>query len=60
MSNFKGGVHMDDKKYLRISAGKHRGKRVATLVAEAMLGRQLSKTEDVHHIDGDGLKLRLD
>jgi hypothetical protein len=40
MPKFKGGVYVDDKGYLRISAGKHRGKRVATLIAEAMIGRK--------------------
>jgi hypothetical protein len=55
MPKFKGGVYVDDKGYLRISAGKHRGKRVATLIAEAMIGRKLLPTEDVHHLNEDKL-----
>jgi hypothetical protein len=53
MPPFKFGTHTDEKGYLRISAGKHRNKRVATLVAEAMLGRELLPTEDVHHKNED-------
>lgn len=43
------GTYVDEKGYPRISAGPHRGVRVHTLVAEAMLGRKLEKQEDVHH-----------
>jgi hypothetical protein len=53
MPPFKFGTHEDEKGYLRISAGKHRNKRVATMVAEAMLGRELLPTEDVHHKNED-------
>ncbi len=53
--NFKGGVHVDDRGWLRISAGPHRDVRVATLVAEAMLGRKLKPSEDVDHRDRDRL-----
>lgn len=49
------GTYVDEKGYPRISAGKHRGVRVHTLIAEAMLGRKLEKHEDVHHKDGDKL-----
>lgn len=55
MPKFKGGTYVDEKGYLRISAGKHRNVRVATLVAEAKLGRKLLPTEDVHHVDEDKL-----
>jgi hypothetical protein len=55
MPKFQYGTYVDDKGYLRISAGKHRGKRVATLVAEARLGRKLKRSEDVHHKNGDKL-----
>lgn len=58
-----------EQQYLRISAGKHRGKYVHTLVAEAKIGRSLFKgdgctghlhrknciCETVEHINGDGL-----
>jgi hypothetical protein len=49
------GTYVDEKGYPRISAGKYRGVRVHTLVAQAMLGRELYKHEDVHHKDGDKL-----
>lgn len=49
------GTHVDDKGYLRISAGPLRGVRVHRLVAEAKLGRKLRKDEDVHHKDGNKL-----
>lgn len=49
------GTYVDDKGYLRISAGPHRGVRVHTLIAEAKLGRKLEKWEDVDHIDQDRL-----
>src|ERR1035437_6382402 len=55
MAKFSGGVHVDDKEYLRISAGPHRNRRVHTLVAEAMLGRELKPDEDVHHKDENKL-----
>ena len=53
MSKFSGGVKIDSKGYLSITSGPHRGKRVHTLVAEAMLGRKLRPDEEVHHKDGD-------
>lgn len=49
------GTYVDEKGYPRISAGPHRGVRVHTLVAEAMLGRKLEKHEDVHHKNEDKL-----
>lgn len=55
MPPFKGGVHVDEKGYLRISAGPHRGKRVASMVMEAVLQRELLVTEDVHHKNGNKL-----
>jgi len=45
------GTYVDEKGYPRISAGPHKGVRVHTLVAEAMLRRPLEKHEDVHHKD---------
>lgn len=47
------GTYVDEKGYPRISSGPQRGKRVHTLVAEAMLGRELKRDEQVHHIDED-------
>lgn len=49
------GTYVDEKGYPRISAGPHRGVRVHTLVAEAMLGRKLEKHEDVNHVDQNKL-----
>lgn len=43
------GTYVDEKGYPRISAGPHRGVRVHTLVAQAMLGRELEAHEDVDH-----------
>jgi hypothetical protein len=47
------GTYVDDKGYLRISAGPCRGVRVHTLVAMAKLGRPLKPDEVVHHRDED-------
>src|ERR1035437_6577387 len=55
MAKFSGGVHVDDKEYLRISAGPHRNRRVHDMIAEAMLGRELKPDEDVHHKDENKL-----
>lgn len=49
------GTYVDDKGYLRISAGPLRGTRVHTLVAMAKLGRKLRHDEAVHHKDGNKL-----
>ena len=52
---FRGGIKKDSKGYLTITAGPQRGKRVHTLVAEAMLGRELATDEEVHHRNGNKL-----
>lgn len=52
---FDGGTRVDSKGYLVIKAGPYRDKRVHILIAEAMLGRELKRDEDVDHIDGDKL-----
>ena len=49
MAKFAGGTSVDTKKYLKITAGPLRGKRVHILVAEAMLGQKLTADMDVHH-----------
>lgn len=49
MAKFKGGITICTKGYLKITAGPLRNKRVHILVAEAMLGRKLTKDETVHH-----------
>ena len=57
---FKHGTHIHKDAYPRISAGPCRRKLVHTLVAEAMLRRELRKDEHVHHIDGDTKNPRWD
>ena len=52
---FAGGTSIDTKKYLKLTAGPLRNKRVHILVAEAMLGRDLLPGEEVNHLDGDKL-----
>lgn len=48
------------KKYPRISAGPLRHKYVHRVVAAALLGRELTKDEEVHHKDGDKLNFNWD
>jgi hypothetical protein len=55
MPKFKNGVTVNGQGYLVISAGPHRGKPVHKIVAEAMLGRELLPSEDVHHKDENKL-----
>ncbi len=55
MPKFRGGTSTDSKKYLKITAGPHRGRRVNILIAEAMLGRKLKPDEEVDHRDGNRL-----
>ncbi len=55
MPKFNGGVHIDERGYLRISAGPHRGRRVHEMIAEAMMGRELKPDEQVHHRNSDKL-----
>ncbi len=57
MPKFKGGMKVDSKGYLTITAGPLRGVRVHRLIAAAKLGRPLTKDEDVHHDDGDKLNV---
>ena len=49
MAKFQGGISIDHHGYLVIKAGPLRDTRVHILVAEAKLGRKLTKDEDVHH-----------
>ncbi len=60
MPKFTGGVKIDSKGYLTITAGPLRGVRVHRLVAAAKVGRPLKKSEDVHHLDGDKLNCTPD
>lgn len=41
------------KRYPRVTAGPLRNQYVHRIVAAAMLGRPLTKDEEVHHVDGD-------
>lgn len=58
ISHVKGKGKSTQTPYLLINAGPQRGMRVHTLVAEAILGRELEKDETVEHRDGDGLNNR--
>lgn len=60
MPKFNGGMKIDSKGYLTITAGPLRGVRVHRLVAAAKVGRPLKKSEDVHHLDGDKLNCTPD
>lgn len=51
MPKFAGGISIDQKGYLVITAGPLRNTRVHTVVAEAKLGRKLHPDEHVHHRD---------
>lgn len=55
MAKLRHGTKIDSKGYLAVTAGPQRGKRVHTLVAEAILGRELKPDEEVHHRDGNKL-----
>lgn len=54
------GAYVDDKGYVRISAGPLRGKRLHTIIAEAKIGRKLKPDEDVHHKNGNKLDISPD
>lgn len=48
-----GGAYLDEKGYPRISCGPCRGQRIHRVKAAIKLGRELSKDEDVHHLNAD-------
>lgn len=52
MPKFNRGVHVHHKGYLRISAGPMRDELVHRVVAAALIGRDLKKDEEAHHLDG--------
>lgn len=52
---WRGGCSPNEKSYPRITSGPLRNVFVHHLVAEAMIGRPLTPTEEVHHIDRDPL-----
>lgn len=55
---FKGGTTARTTKgYLRIVAGPLRHKYVHRIIAAAMIGRELTKDEQVHHKDGSKLNV---
>jgi HNH endonuclease len=59
LSSFKSGTQVHDNgKYLRITAGPLRYKYVHIIVAEGMLGRELTRDEHVHHIDGNQMNCK--
>lgn len=49
---FKSGTTCK-RKYPRVTAGPLRDKYIHRIVAAALLGRDLTKDEEVHHKDGD-------
>jgi hypothetical protein len=48
------------KKYPRVTAGPLRHKYVHRIVAAALIGRELTKDEEVHHKDGNRLNFNWD
>jgi HNH endonuclease len=52
---FKNGVAIHTKGYPRCTAGPMRGILIHRAIASAMIGRDLTKDEEVHHKDGDRL-----
>lgn len=55
MPKYQRGNHIHAKGYPRISAGPMRDQLVHRLVAAALIGRDLDKSEEVHHRDGNRL-----
>lgn len=53
MPKLGNGVCMHKKGYLWIKAGPCRDQLVHRLVAAAYIGRELDKSEEIHHIDAD-------
>lgn len=48
---YKHGTHQHHKGYPRISAGPLRDQYIHRLIATAFIGRDLDKSEEVHHLD---------
>lgn len=56
MPKYKNGVTAKTtKRYPRVTAGPLRNQYVHRVVAAALVGRELSKDEEVHHKDGNRL-----
>jgi len=55
MAKFNGGVVTHRKGYLRIKAGPLRDCLVHRIVAAALIGRDLDKSEEAHHLDANRL-----
>ena len=51
--NWKGGKHLDAGGYVRITVGVGERVHEHRLVMEKHVGRQLKRSENVHHINGD-------
>ena len=49
-----------NKNYREIHIGNHKYKREHILVMEQYLGRTLLSSEEIHHLDGNGLNNNLD
>lgn len=52
---YKCGTHIHQKGYPRVSAGPLRDRYIHRIVAAAMLRRELHKSEQIHHLDGNKL-----
>lgn len=50
---FHAGVSTHHKGYLRIKAGPQRDQLVHRLIAAALIGRDLDKSEECHHLDAN-------
>lgn len=50
---WKGGKRIDERGYIRIAIGNRRWKYEHRLVMEKIIGRPLTRNEDIHHINGD-------
>lgn len=55
MPNYRRGQYTHVKGYPRMSAGPLRDCLIHRLVAAALIGRELTKDESVHHADGNKL-----
>lgn len=58
--NWKGGVTRADRFYIKEMVGHKKYKLQHRLIVEKHLGRELKRTEHVHHINGDKTDNRIE